>query len=104
LTVGRIKRLLDQVIGLSQHCTVVPLRGNHEKMLLAALEGKSELRYWLKFGGTEALGSYGYSGFPHRRIAATLFPFTSPPDGLKAAQRFQGAAIEVGRNRLWRIC
>ena len=39
---------------------VVPLLGNHEEMLLAALEGQSELRYWLKLGGTEALASYGY--------------------------------------------
>jgi serine/threonine protein phosphatase 1 len=43
---------------------VVPLLGNHEEMLLAALEGQSELRYWLKFGGTEALASYGYKGGP----------------------------------------
>jgi hypothetical protein len=42
----------------------VPLLGNHEEMLLAALEGQSELRYWLKFGGTEALASYGYRGGP----------------------------------------
>jgi hypothetical protein len=33
-------------------------------MLLAALEGQSELRYWLKFGGTEALASYDYRGGP----------------------------------------
>jgi hypothetical protein len=62
-------------------------------MELAVLEGHFELRYWLKSGGTEALASYGYSGFPLRRIAATLFPFTSPPNGLKATQRFQGSAI-----------
>ena len=47
--------VLEQVIALAQRCTVVPLLGNHEEMLLAALEGQSELRYWLKFGGTEAL-------------------------------------------------
>src|SRR5262249_12892163 len=39
---------------------VVPLLGNHEEMLLAALEGRDNLRYWLKFGGKETLGSYGY--------------------------------------------
>jgi hypothetical protein len=33
--------------------------GDHEEMLLAALEGRSDLRYWLRFGGTEALASYG---------------------------------------------
>jgi serine/threonine protein phosphatase 1 len=56
--------VLEQVIALAQRCTLVPLLGNHEEMLLAALEGQSELRYWIKFGGTEALASYGYRGGP----------------------------------------
>jgi serine/threonine protein phosphatase 1 len=46
--------VLEQVIALAERCAVVPLLGNHEAMMLAALEGPSELRYWLKFGGTEA--------------------------------------------------
>jgi serine/threonine protein phosphatase 1 len=54
--------VLGQVIALAERCTVVPLVGNHEEMLLAALEGQSELRYWFKFGGTQALASYGYGG------------------------------------------
>ena len=35
--------------------------------MAAALAGQSELRYWLKFGGTEALASYGYEGGPELR-------------------------------------
>jgi serine/threonine protein phosphatase 1 len=54
--------VLDQIIALRERCTVVPLMGNHEEMLLAALEGQSELDFWLKFGGQEALASYGYQG------------------------------------------
>jgi serine/threonine protein phosphatase 1 len=54
--------VLEQVIALAGRCVVVPLLGNHEEMLLGALEGQSELRYWLKFGGMEALASYGYGG------------------------------------------
>ena len=61
--------VLGQVIELGKRCTVVPLLGNHEEMLLAALEGQSELRYWLKFGGTEALASYGYRGGSEPRSA-----------------------------------
>jgi hypothetical protein len=38
-------------------------------MVLAALEGPSELRYWLKFRGTEALASHGYKGGPELRPA-----------------------------------
>lgn len=51
--------VLEQVIALGERCPVVPLMGNHEEMLLAALEGQSELDFWLKFGGMEALASYG---------------------------------------------
>lgn len=61
--------VVEQVIGLAGRCSVVPLLGNHEEMLLAALEGHSELRYWLKFGGTEALASYGYRAGPEVRPA-----------------------------------
>src|SRR5437870_6195602 len=61
--------VFEQVIALAQRCSVVPLLGNHEEMLLAALEGQSELRYWLKFGGTEALASYGHRAGPELRPA-----------------------------------
>ncbi|HZU37994.1 MAG TPA: metallophosphoesterase [Gemmataceae bacterium] len=54
--------VLELVIALGKRCSIVPLLGNHEEMFLAALEGPSELRYWLKFGGAEALCSYGYTG------------------------------------------
>ncbi len=60
--------MLEQVIHVARRCTVV-LLGNHEEMLLAALEGLSELRYRLKFGGTEALASCGYQGGPELRPA-----------------------------------
>jgi len=43
------------VIALAERWSVVPLLGNHEEMLLAALEGQSELRYWLKLGGSGLL-------------------------------------------------
>jgi Calcineurin-like phosphoesterase len=54
--------VVEQVIALGERSVLVPLLGNHEEMLLAALEGQSELRFWLKFGGMEALASYGYGG------------------------------------------
>ncbi len=56
--------VLEQLIALGRRCTVVPIRGNHEEMLLAAREGRSELRYWLKFGGGETLASYGLGEEP----------------------------------------
>jgi serine/threonine protein phosphatase 1 len=54
--------VIDLLIDLSGRCNLVPLLGNHEEMLLAALESGSELRYWLKFGGEETLNSYRYDG------------------------------------------
>jgi serine/threonine protein phosphatase 1 len=50
--------VLDQVIALRVRCTVVPLLGNHEEMLLAALKDRTALRLWLSCGGLEAVASY----------------------------------------------
>jgi serine/threonine protein phosphatase 1 len=50
------RSVLEQVTALAERCTAVPLLGNHEEMLLAALEGQPELRYRLRFGGREARG------------------------------------------------
>src|SRR5260370_21718238 len=61
--------VVEQVIALGERCVLVPLLGNHEEMLLAALEGQSELTYWLKFGGLATLASYGYRGGPELRPA-----------------------------------
>lgn len=54
--------VIDLLIGLSGRCNLVPLLGNHEEMLLSAVESGSELRYWLQFGGEETLNSYQYDG------------------------------------------
>ena len=56
--------VIDLLIRLTDRCHLVPLLGNHEEMLLAALESPSELRYWLKFGGRETLDSYRPNGGP----------------------------------------
>jgi serine/threonine protein phosphatase 1 len=49
---------VQQLIDLSGRCQFILIRGNHEEMLFAALESRSELRYWLNFGGEETLKSY----------------------------------------------
>lgn len=51
--------VIDQLLALARRCTLVPLVGNHEEMFAAALEGRDDLRYWLKFGGDATLRSYG---------------------------------------------
>src|SRR4051812_45480178 len=51
--------VVEMLIRLSQECILVPILGNHEEMLFAAYEGSSGLQFWLRFGGVEALASYG---------------------------------------------
>jgi serine/threonine protein phosphatase 1 len=62
LTVDRgpdSKGVLDCLIGLESQCHLVPLMGNHEEMMLGASEGKDNFKFWMQFGGDEALDSYG---------------------------------------------
>jgi len=50
--------VLDQLIALSSRCHLVALLGNHEEMLLNALDSRSEFNYWFKLGGEQSLRSY----------------------------------------------
>ncbi len=50
--------VIEQLIALSSRCRLVALLGNHEEMLLNAVESRSEFRYWLKLGGRQTLDSY----------------------------------------------
>ena len=52
------KGVVEQLIALSNRCRLITLLGNHEEMLLNAVDSKSEYRYWLKLGGKETLRSY----------------------------------------------
>jgi serine/threonine protein phosphatase 1 len=51
--------VLDQLLTLRTQCQLVPLLGNHELMLLDALENPRVLWPWLEFGGDATLASYG---------------------------------------------
>ena len=56
------KGVLDRLIAWSQKYQMVCLRGNHELMMMAARDGRDDLRMWLSVGGAEALASYGTAG------------------------------------------
>lgn len=49
---------------IARHATghLIPLRGNHEIMMLEAREGPDMLDYWWQVGGRETLQSYGTDG------------------------------------------
>jgi serine/threonine protein phosphatase 1 len=53
------RNCLQQLRDLEAHCRVVCIQGNHEQMLLDALEGRISLQEWLVHGGAETLDSYG---------------------------------------------
>lgn len=53
------KGVMDQLLALEGQCHLVTLMGNHEEMVLAAREGRSDFEFWVKFGGDAAMDSYG---------------------------------------------
>jgi len=52
------KGVLDRLIGLCAEGYLIPLRGNHDEMLLQARLGRDR-RLWLACGGRTTLASYG---------------------------------------------
>jgi serine/threonine protein phosphatase 1 len=52
------RRVLDRLILLHEIGQLIALRGNHEIMMLAAREDWKAEKYWLGYGGKEALESY----------------------------------------------
>src|SRR5947209_2745279 len=59
--------VLDLLIDLRMRYRLVPLLGNHEALLLAALSDRQALELWLSCGGVETVRSYGWArGGPRR--------------------------------------
>ena len=53
------KAVIEQLIELQTRCQLTPLMGNHEIMMLAALESVESLSFWLQCGGKATVESYG---------------------------------------------
>ena len=51
-------RVIERLIGLSATCQLVPLRGNHEEMMMDARRGPELLELWKRLGGDATLTSY----------------------------------------------
>lgn len=51
--------VLERVLLLEKECRVVPLLGNHELMLLDAVQNPRVIGMWLECGGDATLASYG---------------------------------------------
>jgi len=50
---------IDRILQLGTECRLVTIMGNHEEMMLSALEGGRWLESWLRHGGQSVLDSYG---------------------------------------------
>jgi serine/threonine protein phosphatase 1 len=56
------REVLDWLIARYDRGRLIPLRGNHEIMMLEARDGEASLQFWLDVGGREALASYAPPG------------------------------------------
>lgn len=56
------KDVISRLIRLQDECQLVMIQGNHEEMMLAALESPRLLDSWLMCGGMETINSYKFCG------------------------------------------
>jgi serine/threonine protein phosphatase 1 len=70
-----VRGVIERVIELDRACRLVPLRGNHELMMLEAR--REDFDFWFDFGGRETLASYGSDGSSGwiERVPATHWEF-----------------------------
>lgn len=60
------RQVLDLLIELYDAKRVIPLRGNHELMMMRARDSQADERFWRNYGGDEALASYATKERPGR--------------------------------------
>ena len=51
--------VIATLIGLADRCHLVPIRGNHDQLMLDARRDEHHLGLWLSLGGDATLASYG---------------------------------------------
>lgn len=56
------KEVIETLIALSARCRLIMIKGNHEEMLLAALDSERARNTWLMCGGVQTLNSYKFCG------------------------------------------
>jgi serine/threonine protein phosphatase 1 len=55
------RQVIERLLDLQQECQLQFVMGNHEQMMLEALELPGKMSNWLRYGGQELLDSYGGS-------------------------------------------
>jgi serine/threonine protein phosphatase 1 len=73
------RAVIERVIELGKGCRLVPLLGNHELMLMEAIDQPANTALWIRCGGASTIASYGDSlcNFPRSHL-----------DFLDSCQRF----------------
>lgn len=56
--------VLDRLLDLRSRCNLIPLRGNHEEMMLRSRLNADEHALWLRAGGDVTLRSYANGSIP----------------------------------------
>lgn len=55
------RQVIERLLELQQQCRLQYVMGNHEQMMLEALDLPGKMSNWLRYGGDETLASYGGS-------------------------------------------
>src|SRR5690349_19279287 len=68
--------VLDRLVALFEQGRLIPLRGNHDEMMIDAHQG-GDCRLWLVVGGAETLASYDHSSrdWPFDNVPARHWQF-----------------------------
>lgn len=76
------REVVDTLLQLKQRCATIFLRGNHESMILDALDGALKSDTWQSCGGLETLYSYNAAYQPDwtRRIPTEHWEFFARTD------------------------
>jgi serine/threonine protein phosphatase 1 len=53
------RRVLEVLLQLARSCHLVPLKGNHELLMLRAIDVPGNMLFWMQSGGLATLASYG---------------------------------------------
>lgn len=53
------QRVIEVLLQLEQSCRLVPLKGNHELLMLRAIDVPGNMLFWMQSGGLATLASYG---------------------------------------------
>lgn len=63
---------VNRMIALQSECHVIQLLGDHEELMLDAIDDHSKLARWQRNGGDSTLQSYGLSAGDHLRSISTI--------------------------------